>query len=117
MNRWRLPRDPQHMQSCGQAHSCGIRSIPLPRIPPRGREHGLCFLLCSVIVSLTGSDNDIVPFLLVYNPVSFVNPPAPPATEVLFQRLRFADSINRIPLDILYQGIQPLEGLFVFRLP
>ncbi len=45
MNRWRLPRDPQHMQSCGQAHSRGIRSIPLPRVPPRGREHGLCFLL------------------------------------------------------------------------
>ena len=53
-------------------------------------------------MTAAGGDDQAVAFLLVDKAVGFVNPPAPVAV-VVFQRLRFSDAAERIPLRVLYQ--------------
>lgn len=42
---------------------------------------------------------------------------APEAGQVTFQRLRLAQTLETAPIDVLQQGIDALEQLFVCLLP
>ncbi len=71
-----------------------------------------------VIIMVSASrDHQCIVFHPVNNAVRFVDPSAPPACQVFFQRFRFTKAFVRRSLHILDQGIDPLQGFLVLGLP
>ena len=75
--------------------------------------------LSSLVAVVSSTMNDFNYFLLysIYKPVFFVNFSAPIPGHLVFQRFRFADSIVPVALNIFYQQVDSLQGLFVLGLP
>ena len=65
----------------------------------------------------TADDTHFTVADLVNEPVLFVNTPRPEPRIVLFERLRFSDSLKRMTQHIGYEFIYFLERLFVLINP
>src|SRR5512145_32295 len=73
---------------------------------------------CSSLVVIAACRNtDLVLGDLVDKTVLVGNPPGPIPLEPMLERLRLADSLVTVAVDVLDQGIDPLEDLAVLDLP
>ena len=65
----------------------------------------------------TLGDFDSFLYEAVDNPVFIINPPAPPAGPVAFQRFGIANALMAVPNDILQYLIDSLQRFFILGLP
>ena len=70
-----------------------------------------------LIMSFTLDDLNRVVRDPVNDAIPIVDSTAPEAAHVLFQRLRLADSVVSVALDVLQELVDPLQGLLVLGLP
>lgn len=77
------------------------------------------YSVCHSLIVMPPARNNHHCFFLyrIDNPVFVINTPAPETTQILFQRLRLADTLKWASPYVFYQGIDPFQDSFIGLLP